>query len=147
MAAIQVCTFNVEETLLAVEVCHVQEVLQEQPMTSVPLAPETVRGLINLRGQIVTAIDMRTRLGLGDGEEQRGELMNIVLQSTGHRVSILVDDIGDVLELEEELLELPPETLEPQLRAVVRAVYRKNQALMLVLDAERLLQVNLEGRL
>ncbi len=147
MTAIQVCTFNVEDALLAVEVSHVQEVLQEQPMTSVPLAPETVRGLINLRGQIVTAIDTRMRLGLGNGGEKDNELMNIVLRSTGHQVSILVDDIGDVMELEEELLELPPETLEPQLRAVVRAVYRKDQELMLVLDAERLLQVNKEGRL
>lgn len=147
MTAIQVCTFNVEDALLAVEVSHVQEVLQEQPMTSVPLAPETVRGLINLRGQIVTAIDTRMRLGLGNGGEKDNELMNIVLRSTGHQVSILVDDIGDVMELEEELLELPPETLEPQLRAVVRAVYRKDQELMLVLDAERLLQVNKEGHL
>ena len=94
----QFCTFSVNDLLLAIDVLEVQEVIRYQDMTRVPTAPPVVRGLINLRGQIVTAIDLRRRLGLPPaGDDQRP--MNVVVRTDDGAVSLLVDEIGDVIEL------------------------------------------------
>ena len=132
----QYSTFWVAGLYFGVPVRGVQEVLRYQEMTSVPLSPETVQGLINLRGQIVTAIDMRRRLGLPEREE--GSLpMNVVLAEAGSGVSLLVDEIGDVLEVEEADFEQPPETLENRVRELIRGVYKLEGRLLLELDTER----------
>ena len=106
----QFCTFYLDKLLFGVELKGVQEVMRSLDMTKVPLAPEVVSGLINLRGQIVTAVDLRRRLEL----EPRppGMLaMNVVVRSEDGAVSLLVDEIGDVVEVEETTFEPPPETL------------------------------------
>jgi purine-binding chemotaxis protein CheW len=137
MASItQLCTFTVDDLLFGVEVTQVQEVIRFQEMTRVPLAPKVVRGLINLRGQIVTAIDLRTALGLGP--RGAGDLpMNVVIRGAEGSVSLLVDSIGDVIEVSEDAFESPPSTMNAVQRDVIDAVCKLPGQLLLVLDPER----------
>jgi len=129
----QFSTFVVDGLLFGVEVEKVQEVIRYQEMTRVPLAPPVVRGLINLRGHIVTAVDLRRRLELH--ERPADQLpMNVVVRSEDGAVSLLVDEIGDVLEVDEETYEGPPETLSQQARELVPGVYKLKDRLMHVLD-------------
>jgi len=137
----QFATFFVRNLFFGIEVLQVQEVLRYQEMTRVPLAPNLIEGLINLRGQIVTAIDMRRRLRLdprGPGEFP----MNMVVRSDDGAVSLLVDEIGDVLEVGRDLYEPPPENTAPELRELISGVYKLEGRLLLVLNTERVLQVN-----
>jgi purine-binding chemotaxis protein CheW len=136
----QFCTFFLDGHFFGTPVPQVQEVIQYQAMTRVPLAPEVVSGLINLRGQIVSAIDLRKRLGLKDRPE--GQLpMNVVVRTNDGAVSLLVDEIGDVIEVEEEMLETPPETLQGFAREVIRGVYKLTGHLLLALDIERVVDL------
>jgi purine-binding chemotaxis protein CheW len=136
----QFSTFVVDRLLFGVEVEKVQEVIRYQEMTRVPLAPAVVKGLINLRGQIVTAVDLRCRLGLR--ERAATDLpMNVVIRYDDGAVSLLVDEIGDVLEVEEENFELPPETLDSKARELIRGVYKLNDRLMHVLDTNAAVSV------
>jgi len=134
----QLCTFALDSLLFGVEVVNVQEVLRYQEMTKVPLASSMVRGLINLRGQIVTAIDMRARLGLSALDAQH-QPMNVVLRTSDGVVSLLVDEIGDVLQLDGRDFERPPETLSGVFRDVVVGVYKLDVQLLLLLDVERII--------
>jgi purine-binding chemotaxis protein CheW len=138
----QFATFFVDGLFFGVEVLKVQEVIRYQEMTRVPLAPQMVQGLINLRGQIVTAIDLRRRLELPPlaGDQLP---MNVVVRSEDGAVSLLVDTIGDVLELPDEAYERPPETLSGVARDLVKGVYKLSERLLLVLDTER--TMNLPG--
>lgn len=142
-AASQFCTFHVDGLFLGVEVTRVQEVIRYQEMTRVPLASNVVTGLINLRGQIVTAIDLRRRLGRSDRPE--GSLpMNVVIRTDDGAVSLLVDEIGDVLEVDAGTFEPPPETLRGIARQLVRGVYKLKGCLLLVLDTDQTLDVHLK---
>src|SRR5437879_1311195 len=106
----QFCTFTIDGLCFGIGVLEVQEVTGYKEMTRVPLAPPVVRGLLNLRGQVVTALDLRRRLGLRDRPE--GQLpMNVVVHTDDGAVSLLVDDVGDVLEVSQEAFEPPPTTL------------------------------------
>jgi len=134
----QFCTFLLEDQFFGVPVEQVQEVIRYQEMTRVPLVPPVIRGLINLRGQIVMAVDLRRRLGMADRPEGRLP-MNVVVRTDDGAVSFLVDEIGDVLEANEEAFERPPETLQGPARELVRGVYKLQERLMLVLDTERAL--------
>jgi purine-binding chemotaxis protein CheW len=135
----QFCSFVVEGFLFGVEVSEVQEVLSHQTMTAVPLAPPAVGGLINLRGQIVTAIDLRTRLGLPARDEQLP--MNVVVRCAEDVASLLVDEIGDVVTVTEDRFERPPETLEGVARELITGTYKLDDRLLLVLDIARALEV------
>jgi purine-binding chemotaxis protein CheW len=135
------CTFFLADLSFGVEVKHVQEVLRFQPMTRVPLASTTVRGLINLRGQIVTAIDMRARLRLAALSETQ-EPMNVVLSTKDGVVSLLVDEIGDVLEVDRSEFERAPATLPALLHDVVLGVYKLERRLLLLLDVERVIALS-----
>lgn len=135
-ASSQFSTFFLADLFLGVDVLRVQEVLRYQHMTRVPQAPGEVEGLINLRGQIVTAIDMRRRLQLP--ERAGGQMpMNMVVRTEEGAVSLLVDEIGDVLDVDAATYERPPENLAPAARELVRGVYKLKDRLLLVLDAER----------
>lgn len=137
---VQLCSFTVFGTIFGLEVKHVQEVIRFHEMARVPLASEKIEGLINLRGQIVTAIDMRRRLGLQP--RQPSDLpMNVVLTPEHGSVSLLVDEIGDVLELEEQQLEAPPATLDSRARELIRGVYKLDGRLLLVLDSIRTIEL------
>lgn len=132
----QFCTFFLKDQFFGVPVEQVQEVIRYQEMTRVPLVPLVIRGLINLRGQIVMALDLRRRFGMEERPESQLP-MNVVVRTSDGAVSFLVDEIGDVLEAGEETLERPPETLRGETRELVRGVYKLQERLMLVLDTEK----------
>jgi purine-binding chemotaxis protein CheW len=134
----QFCTFYLNRHFFGVPVEQVQEVIRYLEMTRVPLVSEAVRGLINLRGQIVTAIDLRHCLQM---EERTGDElpMNVVIRTDDGAVSLLVDEIGDVLEVEADSFEPVPETLQGPTRAMVRGVYKLPRQLLLELDIPRAL--------
>ena len=137
----QFSTFLLEDLFFGVEVVKVQEVIRFQEMTMVPLAPPMIEGLINLRGQIVTAIDLRRRLDLPP--RPAGQLpMNVVVRSEDGAVSLLVDEIGDVVEVREEDYERPPETLKGVARDLVQGVYKLKEKLLLILDTEKTVNLN-----
>jgi purine-binding chemotaxis protein CheW len=140
----QFCTFNLDKLLFGVELKTVQEVIRSLEITQVPLAPQVVSGLINLRGQIVTAVDLRRRLEL---EPRAADLpvMNVVVRSEDGAVSLLVDEIGDVVEVEETSFERPPETLRGSVRTMITGVHKLKDRLMLVLDTEKACQMTAEG--
>jgi purine-binding chemotaxis protein CheW len=105
-------------------------------MTRVPLASPIIRGLINLRGQIVTAFDMRARLGLAarsDGEPP----MNVIVRTEDGAISLLVDEIGDVVEVDDDIRERVPETLSSDAKELISGVCKLKDRLLLVLDTER----------
>ncbi|MBS2012981.1 MAG: chemotaxis protein CheW [Deltaproteobacteria bacterium] len=135
----QLCTFYLGDLLFGVDVIGVQEVLRYQEMTPVPLTPSVVRGLINLRGQIVTAIDVRARFELPPRASD--ELpMNVVVRIGGNEggvVSLLVDEIGDVLEVDGRTFERAPETMSSTFRELVPGVFKLSGQLLLLLDAQR----------
>ncbi len=139
----QYSTFMVDGFFFGVEVERVQEVIKFQNMTPVPLASRMVRGLINLRGQIVTAIDLRRRLDLKEREEGE-EPMNVVIRTDEGAVSLLVDEIGDVLELTEDTLEPPPPTIRGVARDLVIGVHKLEGQLLLILDIDKVITVTQE---
>ena len=136
----QFCTFYLDSLLFGVELKGVQEVIRSLEMTKVPLAPAVVSGLINLRGQIVTAVDVRRRLELK--ARPAGMLaMNVVVRTEDGAVSLLVDEIGDVVEVEEASFEPPPETLRGPVRSIILGVHKLDERLMHVLDIEKACQM------
>lgn len=128
------CTFFIDGLLFGVGVEEVQEVIRYQEMTPVPLAPPSIRGLINLRGQIVTAIDVRRRLGLPDREDG-SDPMNVVIHGDDGAVSLLVDEIGDVVDVTGLDFEEAPETLRGIARLIIAGVYKLDGQLLRVLDS------------
>lgn len=132
----QYCTFTVDQLFFGIPVAKVQEVIRGQSMTRVPLAPREVRGLINLRGQIITAIDLRRRLGLADRPDDRPP-MNVLLKTDDCAVSLLVDQIEDILEVEDNSLEDPPQTLQGFTRQLILGASKQKDRLLLILDTEQ----------
>ena len=132
----QYATFYVNDFLFGVEVLGVQEVLKYQQMTAMPLAPKEISGLINLRGQIITAIDLRRRLGMPDLEDSKSS-MNMVVRTGGEVVSFQVDKIGDVLDISSDTFEDVPNTVSEATRAMVLGVYKLENKLLMVLDAAK----------
>jgi len=137
----QFCTFYLDNLLFGVEVGKVQEVIRYQEMTPVPLAPPVVSGLINLRGQIVTALDLRRRLEFKERDSDKLP-MNVVVRTGEESVSLLVDEIGEVLDVEDDIFEAPPETLRGSARELIRGVYKIKERLLLVLDTEAVVTIN-----
>lgn len=140
LASRQLCTFLLDGHLFGVDAQTVREVIRYQEMTRVPQAPPSVSGLINLRGAIVTAIDLRTSLGMKPRET--GKLpMNVVVRSDDGAVSLLVDQIGDVIEVDAENFETPPDTLQGPARELVRGAYKLDGRLLLLLDCAAAVQL------
>ena len=134
----QYSTFMAGGLFLGIEVLQVQEVLRYLEMTRIPRAPDVIQGLINLRGQIVTAVDMRARLGLPKRPEGESP-MNMVVRSDDGAVSLLVDEIGDVVEVTADSYEPTPDNLPREQRELIEGVYKLEGRLLLVLDTERVL--------
>lgn len=140
----QLCTFLLDRLLFGVDVVRVQEVIRYQQMTPVPLAPPVIRGLINLRGQIVLALDMRARLEFAPRAD--GELpMNVVIRSETGPVSLLVDEIADVVEVQQDAFEPAPETMSGLGRELITGVYKLDGSLLLLLDTDRAIKVDRSG--
>ena len=129
----QYCTFWVDELYLGIDALTVQEVLRNPGLTPVPLAPPAVRGLINLRGQIVTAIDLGARLGRTPTERR----MNVVVRSREGSVSLLVDRIADVVQVPRAGHEAVPTTLTGVARELLTATCPLEDSLLLILDVAR----------
>jgi purine-binding chemotaxis protein CheW len=132
----QFCTFSLDKYLFGIELLKVQEVLQRLEFTEVPLAPFVVCGLMNLRGQIVMGIDLRRQLELPERPVDK-PAMNVVVRAGEDAISLLVDEIGDVVEVGEDSFEPPPETLQGRLRSVILGVHKLDKQLMHVLNTER----------
>lgn len=132
----QYVTFYLHGIFFGVEVHKVQEVIRYQAMTRVPIAPAMIEGLINLRGQIVTALDLRRCLGLPARAAGQSP-MNVVIRSDDFTVSLLVDEIGDVIEVSHESYERAPETFQGVARQFIEGVYKLNDKLLLILDTDR----------
>ncbi len=128
----------VDDLMVGIKVEAVQEVTSGSDLTPVPLAPALVSGLLNLRGQILTAIDLRRCLQLGDRPADQRPV-HIILRTDDGCVSLLVDRIGDVLEADDDDFEVPPRTLRGRLRELVAGAYKLDGRLLLVLDTERAL--------
>jgi purine-binding chemotaxis protein CheW len=137
----QICTFHLAEYFFGIDVLEVHEVIRSQILTRIPLAPPVVRGLMNLRGQIVTALDLRRRLDL---PERPADLdpVNIVIRTPDGPVSLLVDRVGDVLPVPEADFEKPPEALRGVARELILGVYKLDGRLLLLLDAPRTVKLN-----
>ena len=138
-------TMTIANQLFGIPVLQVQDVLGHQRITRIPLAPPEVAGSLNLRGRIVTAIDVRLRLGLPGRDKGKPE-MSIVVDLRGELYSLIVDAVGEVLSLSTDDFERNPATLDARWREVSTGIYRLNNQLMVVLDVSRLLNfANLEA--
>ena len=132
----QYVTFLIDDLFFGIDVLDVQEVLRYQPMTRVPLAPDAIEGLINLRGQIVTAVDMRRRLKLSP--RAAGTMpINAVIRTAEGPVSLLVDEIADVVEVEACDFELTPANVNPAARELMHGIYKLKDRLLLILDTKK----------
>jgi len=137
----QFSTFFVDGLCVGVAVLKVQELIRYHEMTRVPLAAPAVRGLINLRGQIVAAIDLRRRFDMP--ERPAGCLpMNAVVRTDGGAVSLLVDEIGDVVDVHDDQFERAPATITGRAAELITGVYKMPDRLLLVLDVERAVAVS-----
>jgi purine-binding chemotaxis protein CheW len=136
-------TMSIADQLFGIPVLKVQDVLGPQTITRVPLAPPEVAGSLNLRGRIVTAIDVRLRLGLERRQNEKPS-MSVVVEHDGELYSLLVDTVGEVLSLNVKDYQRNPPTLNPRLREFSDGIYRLNGSLLVVLSVASLL--NFGGR-
>jgi purine-binding chemotaxis protein CheW len=137
---VQLATFYLAGELFGVDALYVQEILTYQEITSVPLAPDYVKGLINLRGQIVTIIDLRSRLGF-DPLENGTTGMNLIVSSDEGPISLLVDQIGNVLDVYANQLKPAPGTIRGVAVQYIQAVYQLEDELLVVLDLDSVLEL------
>jgi purine-binding chemotaxis protein CheW len=133
-------TMIIDGQMFGIPVLQVQDVLGPQKITRVPLAPKEVAGSLNLRGRIVTAIDVRTRLNLTPRSD-KGDSMSVVVDHGGEFYSLIVDQVGEVMSLAANDYEKTPATLDDRWREISDGVYRLNDALLIVLDVKRLLRL------
>lgn len=135
------CTLIVGDQLFGVDVLSIQEIIGEQRITPVPLAPRTVVGLLNLRGEIIPAISLRTSLELPEADPGSPRT-HVVLCSTAGTSSLVVDGIGDVVDVDEAAFESPPDTLQGPAKELVRAVHKLDGHLLLELDIDKALAIH-----
>ena len=131
-------TITIADQIFGIPVLQVQDVLGEQKVTKIPLAPPEVAGALNLRGRIVTAINVRKKLGLeedGNFDHQ----MSVVVEHENELYSLIIDQVGDVLALEHSDYEPTPATLDPLWRNISQGIYRMENRLLVVLDVPKLL--------
>ncbi len=131
------CSFKVDGLLLGVDVIDVQEVVRHGEPTRVPTAPDCVEGLINLRGQIVTVLDLRKSLGLGPGMAL-DPMMDMVVRTAGGAIGFVVDEVCDIFEIDETAIEQTPETLPEPIRRRITGLYPLTDRSLLVLNIARL---------
>jgi purine-binding chemotaxis protein CheW len=137
----QFCTFYIGDYHFGIDVQVVQEVLLKRQLTLVPLAPPVVCGILNLRGQIVTTIDLRQRLEL-PVPERKADPVHIVLRASGELVNVLVDSIDEVIEVVAEDFERPPDTLKGVARELIIGAYKRPERLLLVLDPQKTIELD-----
>lgn len=138
MNTIQLCTFYINEHLFGIKVDRIQEVIKSHQMTPVPLSPSFVGGLINLRGQIVMAIDLKDKMELAKSGEINSQ-MNIVLRHGDSLISLLVDSVGDVISVSPEQIEAEHHHLPQEISKLITGICKTECALLMVLDPEQLI--------
>jgi len=134
-------TFRIDNQLFGISVLQVQDILKPEDIAFVPLAPPEVKGSINLRGRIVTVIDVRVRLGLSATDPDK-DSMGVTVEHQNELYTLLVDDIGDVLNLDPEEREKVPGTMDPVWREFAESIFQLEDNLMIVLDIGQLLRSN-----
>lgn len=137
----QFSTFYIDQYYLGVDVSHVQEIIRYQKMTKIPLSSDVIGGLINLRGQIVTAIDLHKRL-LAKNRPDDVEPMNVIVRHGDSSFSLLVDQIGDVISVSEDKLSQPPENLDGETKQLITSVYKLDKQLLLILDTQKTINIS-----
>jgi len=135
-SARQFCTFYLDRLLFGVESQNIQEVVTYRELRPVPLAPPVVSGLMNLRGQVVVALELRRQLELPERPAHMTPVC-LVVRAAGGTVCLLADEVGNVVEVEDETFEPSPETLSRRLRSVILGVHKLERQLMHVLDTDR----------
>lgn len=133
-------TFRLADQWLGIPVMVVQEVLVAMRIARVPLAPDAIAGFLNLRGQIVTAVDLRVTLQL-DPRREGDEVMNVVVQHEGELFAFMVDEVGDVVSVETAAIEAPPATLDRRWRAACTGIARRERGLLLVMNVHEVLRL------
>jgi purine-binding chemotaxis protein CheW len=136
-----ICTFDVGKLFIGIEVSRIQEILRAQPITPVPLAAAVIRGLMSLRGQIVPVLDLRQRLGVAAADPDM-EQFNVLIRTGDGPVSLLVDRVGDVLEIDVHSFEPAPDTLNAAYRTLIRGAYKLEKKLLLALDPSSAVSVD-----
>jgi len=131
-------SFRLGDQLFGLPLLSVQDVLDPRPLTRIPLAPPEVAGALNVRGRIITAIDVRSRLGLGPRPDE-SRYISIVVEHEDELYNLIVDAVGDVLELPASQYEANPPTLDAAWREFANGIFRLEDGLMLVVDVSRLL--------
>lgn len=132
-------TAVIDNQLFGIPVLSVQDVLGPQNLANIPLAPPEVAGSLNLRGRIVTAIDLRKRLGMEPADREKS--MSIVVDHHGELYSLLIDEVGEVLRVPLENYERNPPTLDPRWRDVSQGIFRLDGRLLVILQVQRLLDI------
>ena len=134
-------TITIAGQIFGIPVLDVEDVLGEQKVTRVPLAPPEIYGSLNLRGRIVTAINVRRALGLPPRERTHShdKDMSVVIQHEDELYSLIIDKVGDVLSLSQDTFEKNPATLDPRWRDISGGIYRLKDTLMVVLDVPKLI--------
>lgn len=131
------------DQIFGIPVLHIQDVLSQQKVTKVPLAPPEVAGSLNLRGRIVTAIDVRCRLGLPkedvQEEEEKNKRMSVVVEHNDELYSLIIDRVGDVISLKNEDFKDSPPTMDQLWRSISNGIYRMDEQLLVILDVSKLL--------
>ncbi len=133
-------TFTLADQLFGVSVLQVNDVLSSQKITRAPLSPYSIAGIMNLRGRIVTAIDVRRCLGQNPRAEGE-ESMSVVIEQGGELFSLIIDAVGDVLTLNPGSLEKVPATLSPAWRSVASSIHKLQDKLLVILDVKQLLEM------
>lgn len=134
-------TIHLADQTFGIPILQVQDVLGPQKITRIPLAPPAIAGSLNLRGRIVTAIDVRACLGMPPLQRDKGaQEMSVVVESQGELYSLMIDKVGDVLGVDNADFEKSPATLDPQWRSVCQGIYRLKGSLLVILDVPKLLE-------
>ncbi|MEM7337056.1 MAG: chemotaxis protein CheW [Actinomycetota bacterium] len=134
-AAHQLCSCRVGPLLIGIEVLSIQEVLYHTGHTAIPRTADAITGLINLRGQIATTIDLRVRLGVEPSPD--AELVHVVVRYRGEPVSLLVDEVGDVIDVDSDTFEPTPDNVEPVVRELLTGAYKLSDELLLTIDLDK----------
>lgn len=133
-------TMTIDQQMFGIPVLQVQDVLREQKVTRIPLAPPEIEGALNLRGRIVTAVNMRRKLGLDEPDAEIGaKKMSVVVEQNQELYSLIIDGVGDVLPLDPEKFESVPSTLDPLWLDIATGIYRLDNSLLVLIDISRLL--------
>lgn len=137
--ATQYCGFKIGDEEYAIPVMEVQEVIKPQQITQIPLSQEQIRGLINLRGQIVTSISLRKLFGKDD--DLTKDHMNIIVRGNDGLFSLVVDEITDIVDIQVSELEKVPDTINPKLKKYVSEIYKRKQGLVILLKIDELIKI------